>query len=190
MDIQELNRRALDESNKVISGVTPQDLKRPTPCPDWTLHGLLRHMVGANHGFAAAAGGAAPDQSVWTGATLGDDPAGAYLDSAALVREAFGQEGMLDRRVEVPEFGVLPASIVISMHVIDLVAHGWDVARSLGAHYEPDPELAEAALTMVLRMPLERGPSHAFDTLVEVPGDASAFERLLGHLGRDPEWAP
>jgi uncharacterized protein (TIGR03086 family) len=76
------------------------------------------------------------------------------------------------------------------MHVIDLVAHGWDVARSLGAHYEPDLELAEAALTMVLRMPLERGPSHAFDTLVEVPGDASAFERLLGHLGRDPEWAP
>jgi uncharacterized protein (TIGR03086 family) len=189
MDIRELHQRALEETEKIITMVTPGDLNRPTPCPDWTLYGLLRHMVGLNQGFAAAASGAAFDRSVWAGGTLGDEPAQAYLDSAAQVREAFGQEGVLDRQVEV-EFGVVPGSLAISMHFIDLVVHGWDVARALGDDHQPDPELAETALKTVMRMPFERGPSHAFDALLDVPGDAPVFPRLLGHVGRDPEWTP
>jgi uncharacterized protein (TIGR03086 family) len=191
MDIRELDLRALDETEKIVAwAVTPEDLRRPTPCPDWTLHGLLRHMVSENQGFAAAANGVAPDRSVWTGGTLGDDPTRAYLDSAALVRKAFSEEGVLERRIEVREFGVFPAAFAISMHLVDLVIHGWDVARSLGAHHEPDPELAEAVLRTLLRMPLERGPSRAFGALVQVPGDASVTDRLLGHVGRDPRWTP
>jgi hypothetical protein len=36
MDILELDRRASDALGKVVVAVTPEDLRRPTPCADWS----------------------------------------------------------------------------------------------------------------------------------------------------------
>ncbi|MCG5215297.1 TIGR03086 family metal-binding protein [Streptosporangium sp. KLBMP 9127] len=190
MDILELDRRASDALGKVVASVTPDDLRRPTPCADWTLHGLIRHQIGDNLGFAAAATGTPPDRSVWEGGVLGDDPHEAFERSVALVTEAFAAEGMLERQVEVREFGIFPGAFAVSMHFVDGVVHGWDVARALGLPGDLAPDLAEAALAMVLRMPLSRGDGQAFGHEVEVPADAPVYERLAAHLGRDPQWTP
>ncbi|MGO4425582.1 maleylpyruvate isomerase N-terminal domain-containing protein, partial [Streptomyces sp. MCAF7] len=58
LDIQELDRRSLALLGDVVAQVKDDQLRLPTPCPDWTLHGLIRHLVSQNEGFAAAARGA------------------------------------------------------------------------------------------------------------------------------------
>jgi uncharacterized protein (TIGR03086 family) len=139
------------------------------------------------------AAGTPADRSVWDSGDLGTDPYRAYQDSAAAVTAAFAAPDVYDRQVEVREFGIFPGQVAISMHIVDFLVHGWDVAASNAAPYRPDPGLAAAALAIACQWPdspKSRGPGAAFNTRVSVPTDAPDFERLLGLLGRSPLWAP
>ncbi|MEV0144906.1 MULTISPECIES: TIGR03086 family metal-binding protein [unclassified Nonomuraea] len=192
MDLRDLDRRALDLAGGVIAQVTDVDLDRPTPCAEWNLGELLRHMVSENHGFAANVAGSPAQGAVRPGGDLGDDPFGAYHDSAAAVTAAFAAPDVYERQAEIPEFGVFPARIAISMHLVDVLVHGWDVAMSIDVSYRPDDELVASALTTASLWPdtsKTRGPGAAFDSRVPVAADAPAFQRLLGLLGRSPSWA-
>jgi uncharacterized protein (TIGR03086 family) len=193
VDMRYLDRRALQAAGQVIAQVTAADLDRPTPCTSWNLAELLRHLVSENRGFAANATGTPADRSIWDSGDLGTDPHRAYRDSAAAVTAAFAAPDAYDRQVEVREFGTFPGRVVIGMHFVDFLVHGWDVATSIAAPYRPDHELAAAALAIASQWPdtpNSRGPGAAFTTRVPVPADAPDFERLLGLLGRSPSWAP
>lgn len=187
MNLIELDRRALDATTKVISQVHPDDLALPTPCAQWDLRALLVHTVSLNLGFAEAARSETAAAS-WSAGTLDPDPATAFAVSAAEVADAFAADGLLVQPVTVATFGVFPGEVAVMMHLIDIVAHSWDVARTLGEDWALEDDLVEATLTVALRFPMPRGPGQAFGTLVDVPQDAPAPVRLLGYLGRDPEW--
>ncbi|GLW05998.1 hypothetical protein Misp01_11280 [Microtetraspora sp. NBRC 13810] len=90
VDVQDLDRRALDIAGEVIAQVTIADLDRPTPCAAWNLGELLWHMVGENRSFAAAVGTRA-QWSIEDGGDLGIDPLRACHDSAAAVTAAFAR---------------------------------------------------------------------------------------------------
>lgn len=191
MDVRDLDRRAGAVLGEIVMQVRPEHLSLPTPCPDWTVRGLLRHIVSENEGFAAAAiNGSAPVQT-WTGGRLGDNPAGAYRRSNVAVADAFADGGALDRLMEVREYGSFPRRIALTFHHLDCVVHAWDLARSLDLPYSPPSDLVEAALDLARRIPdtdSARGPGAAFERSVKVSGTASPFDQLLGLLGRDPEW--
>ena len=76
-----LDAQAVTESVRLVERATAADLARPTPCADWTLHGLLRHMATQHYGFAAAAAGDG-DLAQWRLRPLGDDPVAAYRTAA------------------------------------------------------------------------------------------------------------
>lgn len=193
MDVRDLDRRALRAAGQPIAQVTAADLARPTPCADWNLGELLRHLVSENRGFAASAEGTPTDRSIWDSGDLGSDPYRAYQDSATLVCAAFSAPDVGDHQIEVREFGVFPGRVAISMHTVDFLVHGWDVAVSIAAPYRLDDELVAGALAIASRWPdtpNSRGPGAAFDIRVPVAADAPGFERLLGLLGRSPSWAP
>jgi uncharacterized protein (TIGR03086 family) len=192
MDIRELDRRALAHAGEIIARVDGT-LTRPTPCPDWTLHGLLRHIVSQNEGFAAAARGGGGDLAVWRNGRLGADPRAAYEESARLVGEAFAEDGVPERMFDLPEVGgrAFPGRIAIGFHFVDTVVHAWDVAATIGVAWEPPDELLDVALViagMVPDTPDSRGPGLAFEPGVDVPEDAPGRERLLALLGRSPAW--
>jgi uncharacterized protein (TIGR03086 family) len=191
MDIRDVDRRAGAVLGEVVMQVRPEHLWFPTPCPDWTVRGLLRHIVSANEGFAAAAiNGSAPAQT-WTAGRLGDNPAGAYRRSNARVADAFADGGALDRLVEVRGFGSFPRRVALTFHQLFCVVHAWDLARAIDVPYQPPPDMVEMALGVARRIPdtnSARGPGMAFDRSVKVPGDASDFDQLLGILGRNPGW--
>ncbi len=191
MDVRDLDRRAGAVLGEVVMQVRPEHLSLPTPCPDWTVRGLLRHIVSENEGFAAAAvNGSAPVQT-WTGGRLGDNPAGAYRRSNVAVADAFADGGALDRLMEVREYGSFPRRIALTFHHLDCVVHAWDLARTLRIPYDPPLDLVEAALDLARRIPdtdSARGPGAAFERSVKVSGTASTFDQLLGLLGRNPEW--
>jgi uncharacterized protein (TIGR03086 family) len=191
MDIRDLDRRAGAVLGEVVMRVRPEQLWFPTPCPDWTVRGLLRHIVSANEGFAAAAThGSAPMQA-WTAGRLGDNPAGAYRRSNARVANALADGGALDRLMEVREFGWYPRRIALTFHQLFCVVHAWDLARAIDVPYDPPADLVEVTLEMARRIPdtdEHRGPGAAFERSIKVRGDASDFETLLGLVGRNPDW--
>ncbi|SDM74432.1 TIGR03086 family metal-binding protein [Allokutzneria albata] len=188
MDIRELDRRALALTGEIIKHVRPDQLVLPTPCPDWTLHGLLRHLVCQNEGFAAAARGAGGSLMTWRGGDLGDDPYRAFAASAEAVTEAFAEDGALDRPFTLPEVRedmTFPGRVAMSFHFVDFVAHAWDVATTIGVAWEPDDEMISAGLRVAAKVPEDdRGPGTAFDQVVAIPDDAPRAHRLLALLGR------
>lgn len=191
-DLRALDRQVLDVTVRIVADVTPDQLDRPTPCAEWNLGELLRHMVAHNNGFAAAARGLPAAPAVWDGDQLAADPATAFAASAARVTEAFGAADLLDGRMEVHGYGVLPARTALGMHLIDYLAHGWDVARAIGQHPRLDEEACLATLRIAAGWPVGSpaiwGPGAPFAPPVDVPPDAPADHRVLGLLGRSPHW--
>ena len=99
-------------------------------------------MTGQNYGFAAAAEGETSDRACWDDRPVDEDPHGVFAQSAARVSGAFDADGVLDRRFWLPEVRdgmTFPAPQAIGFHFVDYVAHGWDVARSIGVSAEFDP---------------------------------------------------
>ena len=188
-DIVELDRLAMAWTAELIAKAKPEDWPAPTPCGPWTLMELIEHLVAQNKGFAAAASGGAQDKADWVPRRLEEDPHAAFVASATEVTAAFGS---IDEQVYLAEFGrAFPAKIAMGFHFVDYLAHGWDVARSLGLPDEPDPALTEAGMAIAERVPNEppsRGPGAAFAYRVEVADTASPHQRLIGLLGRSPEW--
>lgn len=187
MDLRELDRRGLLVLDKLVATTTPSDLARPTPCAGWTLADLLRHQVSENHAFATAAReGSAPD---WDAGVLGDDAYAAYRASVDDFLDAMADDAVLERQLTINHFGTFPGSIAAHMHLVDTIAHGWDLARTLGLRYEPDAEAVHAALRLAERIPDEgREVNGSFAHSVEAPPGASELDRFLALLGRDPGW--
>lgn len=194
MDIRRLDHQALLLTGEVVSQVKNDQLRCATPCADWTLYGLVRHLVSQNEGFAASARGAGEPWAVWRDGELGDDPVGAYEASVGEVTAAFAEDGVLERRFALPEVGegfTVSGKTAIGFHLLDFVAHAWDVAVTIGAPWEPTAELTTAALSFAALVPDEgRGTGTAFRRRIAVPDDASEGGRLLALLGRDPSWRP
>jgi hypothetical protein len=98
-DVRPFHRAAVLASVDVVSVVTRDDLRRPTPCAGWNLVDLLAHMTVQHHGFAAAACGV-DSPTVWEPARVADavatDPGGTYAAAAADVLDAFAVDGVLD----------------------------------------------------------------------------------------------
>ena len=193
-DIRVLHRRALQVSIDAVNRVRPDQLTLPTPCSEWNLGRLLAHMTGQNHGFAAVARGETSDLSVWQDRPVGDDPGGVHAASAADLAAAFAEEGLLERRFWLPEIregGLFPATLGVSFHLVDSVAHAWDVARSLGDTVEFDDEVLAAALRVSEQVPdgeNREQPGAAFKHGLAVTADAPTLDRVLALLGRAPDW--
>jgi uncharacterized protein (TIGR03086 family) len=197
-DIRPFHRIAVLSSIDVVNTVTREDLTRPTPCERWTLLDLLAHMTVQHRGFAAAARGLGADLNVWNVDTVIDavtaDHVRAYADAAHDALDAFAADGAPETQFELPEFGegaVFPGDMAMGFHFVDYVVHGWDVAASLGAPYTLPAEVLTAVLPLALAVPdgdfraVEGAP---FDRAIE-PAGGDDFERILRHLGRQPDWA-
>ena len=191
MDLHDLDSRALEGMRKLVAQVRADQLRLPTPCADWTLHGLLRHLVSQNLGFAAAARGDEPDLAVWDSGSLGEDPLSAFDQSARQVTDAFTGEDLLQRAMHLPELNVsLPGQAAVSFHFLDYLVHGWDVARTIGVPAEMDADLVAAAVKIFSGPRPELRPvREPFAQIIPLPDNASVGDQLLGRLGRDPNWS-
>jgi uncharacterized protein (TIGR03086 family) len=178
----------------VVALSKPTDLVRPTPCGEWSLRELLAHMIAQHHGFAAAAEGHGGDLAAWQLDAVGDDAPAAYARAAERVVAAFAVEGVPERAFALPELSptsTFPGAQAIGFHLVDVVTHGWDVAKSIGVEIELDPETLHAALVVALAVPdspRRREPGALFRPAVAVPADAPVLDRIVAHLGRSPRW--
>jgi uncharacterized protein (TIGR03086 family) len=191
-DVVALDVLAVRASVELAGRARPADMARPTPCADWTLHGLICHMAAQHYGFAAAAGGDG-DPARWRPRRLGRDPVADYRASAETVLAAFSADGVLDRQFPLPEFAAgpnFPARQAVSFHFVDYVVHSWDVARALGLEVHFTRELLDAALQVAEAVPggeARLAPGAAFSPAVAWQ-DGSPLDQVVAVLGRSPGW--
>jgi uncharacterized protein (TIGR03086 family) len=191
--IVSLDARAVRASVTAASRARPADMARPTPCGDWTLGQLLAHMAVQHDGFAAAAAGNGADPSVWRPGRPAADPVAEYARAAERVLRAFAAEGVLTRDFVLPELnpeGTVPGGLAVTAHFTDYVAHGWDVARSLGLDYELEPDLLAVALPVAEAIPDDETRLRFFAPRVAAPEGAGELDRVVALLGRRPDWRP
>jgi uncharacterized protein (TIGR03086 family) len=197
-DIRPQHRIAVLHSVKVVDSVRPADLAAPTPCEGWTLTDLLTHMTAQHRGFAAAARGFGDDPNVWRtdtiSAAIAADPTATYAEAARDVLAAFADDAAPHASFTLPDFGphaTFPGAVAIGFHFIDYVVHGWDVAESLGLAYTLPDDVVDAALPLAFAVPdgeFRDTPAAPFRRAVATPA-ATTLDRILRHLGRDPDWA-
>jgi uncharacterized protein (TIGR03086 family) len=189
VDLRDLDRQAMKLASEVVAHVRPAQLRLPTPCADWTLHGLLRHLISENVAFAAATtAGIEPSDVDWNSGRIGSDPVADYEHGATAYLDAFVPDSVLQRPMRIGPFGVVPGATAVAMHFVDTVAHAWDVAKTIDAHYAPDEEMAGTALQVMRRFPSDR-PTAAFDVQVPTTEHASELDKFLAYVGRDPQWS-
>jgi uncharacterized protein (TIGR03086 family) len=147
-----------------------------TPCTAWDVSALLEHMsVGA--GYLMQASGAPRDGALWP------DPV-AVAECVAVLR----RPGALERTCMSPagfEWSLADATAGTAM---DQLIHTWDLAVAIDGDRHLDVDVVDAVVTMFLPgMPEIGRQAGLVGPAVPVPVGASAQDRLLGAMGRNPE---
>jgi uncharacterized protein (TIGR03086 family) len=186
MDLPQIHERALRATGAVVDGVAAdRQMDLPTPCDGWSVRELLNHIVSGNYWAAELAAGKTIDEvgDRLDGDTLGDDPHAAYRSSAQVAAAAFNADGAMDAPCAV-SYGPVPGSVYCGHRVLDVVVHGWDLAKATGQDTTLDPELVDAVSAIIgPQMDMLVG-SGMFGTTVVIDPEADAQTRLLSLLGR------
>lgn len=161
----------------VIAGIQPDQLEAQTPCANFTVRGVLEHMIGGGTAFAALYRGEEP------GAPSFDDPITGIQTALGELAEAISAPGALDRTIEAP-FGAIDGESFARFVVLDGLVHGWDMATATGQAYDPPAQLVEEASGFAHQVldPLRDGDT--FGPAVEPPAGATPIEALAAYTGR------
>ena len=164
----------LTKTEALITEVAPEQHLLSTPCPDLDVRHLVDHLVGWARESARRVEG--QESSEDPDAYRSDDPPREFEAAA--------------RRLVTGLRGAGQPAMPPGMLLMEFVTHGWDLATATGEPITYSDEEAEAALATGRTMlkPEYRGAS--FGPEVEPPDDATAVERLVAFLGRDPRWRP
>ena len=185
VDLPQVHARSLDTTRVVVAGVGDGHWGDPSACDGWTVRELVNHIVTGNYWADELAGGKtiAEVGDAYEGDVLGDNPVAAYDASAALAAAAFRAPGAMDAPCAV-SYGPVPGSIYCGHRFLDVLIHGWDVARSTGQDTTLPADLVDACWE-VLEPQLELlAASGLFGEALPVADDADAEARLLAALGR------
>lgn len=179
--------RALERTREVAAGIRPDQLEDPSPCADWNVHAVLNHLIGMNLAFAAGAKGEVEETSEDIDRVEGDHLA-AYDRASQAALEAARKEDISDKTFTMP-WGDTPGPMALSLVIADTAVHGWDLAQATGQTISIDDDIADAVYEATSGMMEPKGSyprGDSFADPVEVPDDASASDRMLAYLGRNP----
>lgn len=163
---------AADKWDEVIGQVGDDDWGKATPCDGWTVRDLVDHAMHWQARGGGVFGADAASDADW--ATLRPALAAALSDPANLEGSAEALGGM-------------PKQAVAGLITADLLVHSWDLAQAIGADATlPDPAV-ESTLMGLQRLPEEMLRREGmFGPAVEVADDASAQDKLIAFVGRNP----
>lgn len=183
----------LAELARLNNAVPPEAEKWPTPCDDFDVIHLRRHLLGWLGYFDAAftdpGGDQRPDPSAFTGPTVFEP----VIQRLTTKIGSAASTGLASATVSVPLLGgAYPGHAVFDLLLVEVLGHGWDLARATGQAWQPDAQTCEHALAVLhgLIQPEYRAPGMPFGPEVAVSAEAPALDRLVAYTGRNPAWAP
>jgi uncharacterized protein (TIGR03086 family) len=162
-----------------------RDWEAPAPVAGWTARDVVRHLVEWFPPFLAAGGIDLP-----AAPSVDADPVGAWQSHADAVQSLLDDSRRSGEPFTHPRAGPSPslADAIDRFYTADVFMHTWDLARATGQDDRLDPGFCAELLAGA--EPHERAmrDSGQYGPRVQVPENADPQTRLLGFIGRDPEW--
>lgn len=173
---------------ELVEAVRADGWTLPTPCADWSVAQLVNHVVSEHMWAPHILGGETIDAvgDRYDGDLLGEDPLGAWRAAVAGSVPAFEALPTDDQPVHL-SFGTVPADEYCNQMLLDLVVHGWDLARGIGAESSPDPAAVARTLGYSRANAELIVASGMFDEPVTTDSDDD-LDQLVALLGRSPAW--
>jgi uncharacterized protein (TIGR03086 family) len=174
---------------KAAKAANTKNLEQTTPCPDWDLRTLLNHTIlwTSYSAERRAHGESVAEELMTKDFTAEPGYAQAYQAQIAKAVDAWSSPSAWagDRNVM---GSAMPAADIAAMLIMEIVLHGWDVAKATGQDYYCDDAVARNVLETVQAQGDMFRQYQGFAAVVPVPDDATAFDRALSLSGRDPQW--
>lgn len=174
-----------------VAAAVPADrpLDGPTPCTEFDTRALINHWVlYTSHGLEHRARRTElPEELGSRDFTADADWRSAYAAQLERAVAAWADPAAWEGDVDLGGSPV-PAVGIARMLVLELLLHGWDVARATGGRIEVDEELALLVGEIVAENAELYRQYAGFAASVALPEDASAWDRAVAASGRDPRW--
>jgi uncharacterized protein (TIGR03086 family) len=165
-------RRALDQLAGLLDGVPAGALSDRTSCEQWSVQGLVDHIVEAPSRFARMVRGEGIDWSAPT-PSAGPDPAAQFRSHADDLLRAV-------RDHAAPE-----APVALDWQCAEFAVHTWDLAAALGRTTgDLDAEVAGRGLAFMRANLTETNRSSAFGPEQPAPEGADPYQRVAAFSGR------
>ena len=185
VDLPKVHEQALEHTGRYVAGVKAGQWGAPTPDAEWDVRQLLNHVVSGNFWVSPLVEGKTIDEvgDRYDGDLLGDDPVAAYQQSAKDAAAAVNAPGAMQAPCAV-SYGPVPGEIYAGHRFIDVLIHGWDLAKATGQDTNLPADLVEACFEIVEPQKDLLAASGMFGSDVKVPDGADRQTRLLAELGR------
>ena len=165
---------ALAAIQPVLRNLTTADRDKPSPCAEFTAHGVVEHLLGS----LAQLGGMA-------GPALQAPSTGSAEDKVSvLAAEAIDAWRAIDLTSTMPGLGgaEMPAAFFAGILPLELLLHGWDVAEATGQRLHVSEQLVDYTRE-INEMVVSGGRGSSFAD--EVAGvDGEAIDRFAAYAGR------
>jgi uncharacterized protein (TIGR03086 family) len=170
----------------LLASLDPAAWSRPTPCDEWDVDAVSRHLVIGERAFVTSLGGDAYDLADIRAEVLEIATEDLPTTYAVGARDLHLALAAADADATFPTgLGPMSAVAVTRLRMIEALVHGWDIASGAGATLEVDDDVAERAirhsLALLERLPPER---KVFADPQPVAEDSPALDRLVALLGR------
>lgn len=177
----ERHRLVAAQFTSLVNGV--EDWSVPTPVPEWHAGDIVDHLTSWPRELLGAHGLELPAPT--------DDRAASFAVQTAAIQAILDDPAKSGHILCLGQMGDLPAMVVIDgFYTGDLFMHAWDLAKATGQQVDLDNDSATSMHAGLSSMGPSLQASGQFGAPVPVPDDAPAIDRLMGLIGRDPQWTP
>jgi len=175
--------RAIYVFDAVVHRVPNDNWDNQSPCDEWTARDVLRHQCGVLQAMAATlqSGETVPPQPI----DSAENPVAVWTETRDRILAELDEPAILDRE---GKFWFGPMSVDQWVQVVqwDPLTHAWDISEAAGieSHIPDDLALISHEVISGMRETLHKWGLIADE--VEISEDASASEKFLALIGRDP----
>lgn len=185
--LPEAMTEAMRRTAEIVHAVRPDQLTLPTPCAEFDVATLGRHLTYWGVLFSAQAARKQQPASDAGPDDVGADWAETFTRHADRTAAAWSVPDAWTGTTFLAGAS-MPAPLVGSLMLAELVLHGWDLAVATGQQPGYSEAVAKTTLEIIERMADQGRAAGIFADPVPVPDSASSLERALGLSGRDPAW--
>jgi uncharacterized protein (TIGR03086 family) len=162
-----------------------RDWSAAAPVSGWTARDVVEHLVGWLPGFVAAGS----DVRLPDVPSPAEQPAAAWDAHQRSIQDLLDDPSAAGVEFANPHTGAMPlAQAIDRFYTVDVFMHTWDLARATSQDDTLDPELCAVLLAGMEPIEELMRDSGQYGPRVPVREDADPQTRLIGFIGRDPDW--
>ncbi len=185
MQEADLLDQATQHFSDLVAAVKPDQWDAPTPDTEWSVRDLVNHLTSEYLWIPPLLAGKTIEEvgDKFDGDVVGEDPAAAWTAAREAALTAIRALDDPTRTVHL-SFGDTPAQTYLQQMLIDIVIHGWDLARGIGADDTIPPELLRVTMELFEPQAEDWRSGGSLGPRVPVAADADDQTKLLALSGR------